>query len=307
MSPIKKILVGLDFSEMDPTLIKFAAFVAKDFSATDICFIHVIRGSRIPKEIKLKYPELSKVASAEKKEQMQALVAAHIDPQLTTSFKYVVKRGQAAKKTLKTAREEAVDLVIVGRKSALKGSGVLSQRLARRLECSLLIVSQDCEPKLKSILVPSDLTDYSALAMKEAINVASNSKLGVAVICQNVYTVPTGYYYSGKTYEEFAQLMEKHARADYEKFIRKIDTKGIEIKAVYSLDSDDDPVEDIYQMAKNSEADILIIGAKGRSSTTALFLGSMAERLIQYNFQIPVLIVRHKGRNAGILDYLKEL
>lgn len=307
MTSTKKILVGLDFTEMDPTLIKFVSFIAKDSPATDIYFIHVIRGSRIPKEIRLKYPELSKAAAAEKKKEMQALVEAHIDPALGVNIEYIVKRGQAAKKALKAANEGGIDLVIVGRKSSLKGSGVLSQRLARRLECSLLIVPENHEPKLNNILVPSDLTNYSTLAMEEAINIATRSKSGAKILCQNVYTVPTGYYYSGKSYEEFAEIMEQHARLNYKKFISKIDTKDADITTIYSLDSDDDPVEDIYQMAITTKADILIIGAKGRSSTAALFLGSMAERLIQRNFQMPVLIVRYKGKNEGLIDYLKEL
>lgn len=307
MYPIKKILVGLDLSEMDPTLIKFVSFIAKSAPIEDICFINVIRESRLPKELKAKFPELAGAAAVERTEKMQDLVRQHIDPKLRANFKFITKKGQAAKKILKVAREEVVDLVIVGRKRTLKGSGVLSQRLARRVECSLLIVPEDSDPKLEKILVPSDLTDYSTIAMEEAIAVASRHTPKAEVICQNVFTVPNGYYYTGKSYEEFGEIMKKHAQSNFEKFIRKIDTQGIQVKPIYSLDADDNPVDDIFQMAQKLEADILIMGAKGRTSTTALFLGSVAERIIQHDFRIPVLIVRYKGKNAGIIDYLKEI
>ena len=307
MYPIKKILVGLDLSELDATLIKFASFIAKSAPTTDICFVNVIRNYSIPEEIRKKYPELAGAASFEKTSKMKEVVEKHIDPELKLNLKFITKQGQAAKKMLKVAKEEGIDLVVVGRKSTLKGSGVLSQRLARRVECSLLIVPEGSEPKLKKVLVPSDFSDYSIIAMEEAIAISLRRDSQVEIICQNVYTVPAGYHYTGKSYEEFSNIMEKNARTDYKRFISKIETKGIKITPYYSLDSDEDPIEDIYQMAIDTKVDSLIIGAKGRTATTALFLGSMAERLIQRNFQIPLLIVRHKGRNAGIIDYIKEL
>lgn len=307
MYPIKKILVGLDQSEMDPTLIRFATFIAKSSPTTDICFINVIRDLNVPEEIKEKFPELAGSASIEKTEYLRSIVQKHLDPSLNVNLKFITKQGQAAKKILKVSKEEEIDMVIIGRKRTLKGSGVLSQRLARRLECSLLIVPESSEPKLRKVLVPSDFSDYSLIAMEEAIAISERRGFQVDVICQNVYTVPAGYHYTGKSYEEFSAIMEKNAKDNYKKFIKKIDTKEVKISPVYSLDSDEDPVEDIYQMAKEVEAEGLIIGAKGRTTATALFLGSMAERLIQKNFEIPVLIVRYKGRNAGIMEYIKDL
>lgn len=307
MYPIKKILVGLDQSEMDPTLIRFATFIAKSSPTTDICFINVIRDLNVPEEIREKFPELTGSASIEKTEYLRSIVQQHLDPSLNLNLKFITKQGQAAKKILKVSKEEEIDMVIIGRKRTLKGSGVLSQRLARRLECSLLIVPESSEPRLRKVLVPSDFSDYSLIAMEEAIAISERRGFQVDVICQNVYTVPAGYHYTGKSYEEFSAIMEKNAKDNYKKFIKKIDTKEVKISPVYSLDSDEDPVEDIYQMAKEVEAEGLIIGAKGRTTATALFLGSMAERLIQKNFEIPVLIVRYKGRNAGILEYIKDL
>ena len=122
-----------------------------------------------------------------------------------------------------------------------------------------------------------------------------------------MFTVPSGYHYTGKTYEEFTQIMRMHAEINYKKFIRKIDTKGHKIIPVYTQDVNDDPVEEIVAKAKEIDADGIIIGAKGRTAATALFIGSMAERLIQYNDSIPLMVTRPKGKNAGILDYILEI
>ncbi|HSJ69116.1 MAG TPA: universal stress protein, partial [Anditalea sp.] len=98
-----------------------------------------------------------------------------------------------------------------------------------------------------------------------------------------------------------------HAEINYKKFIRKIDTKGFDITPIYTKDDDEDPVEDIIQKAIEIEADGIIIGAKGRTAATALFIGSMAERLIQLNDKFPLLVTRPKGKNAGLLDYILEI
>ena len=55
------------------------------------------------------------------------------------------------------------------------------------------------------------------------------------------------------------------------------------------------------------KAEVIIIGAKGKTGATALHIGSMAERLIQFNKSLPLLVTRPKGKNAGVLDYLIDV
>jgi nucleotide-binding universal stress UspA family protein len=197
-------------------------------------------------------------------------------------------------------------MIIIGRKTTLPGTGVAALRLARRASCSLLIIPETTVPKVQKILVPSDFSEYSKDAMEEAIMIAA--KHGNAeIVCQNVFNVPSGYHFTGKTYEEFTAIMQMHAEINYKKFIRKIDTKNIKITPVYTQDDNDDPVQEIIDKALEIGADGIVIGAKGRTAATALFIGSMAERLIQFNDTLPLLVTRPKGKNAGILDYILEI
>jgi nucleotide-binding universal stress UspA family protein len=87
----------------------------------------------------------------------------------------------------------------------------------------------------------------------------------------------------------------------------EIDHKGINIEVVYSLDTNDNPVTDILDFAKEQKPSTIIIGVKGRTATTALFIGSRAEQLIQYNNTFPMMVVRPKGKNSGILDLIMEI
>lgn len=307
MYQIKKLIVCLDQSTLDETLVRFASFIASANQTKKIYFTNVIRNLHIPKEVLEEFPNLIDNMVEEKKTHMMEVVDKYFGDKEGIEFSFVVKEGQLSKKILKLAHEKSADMIIVGRKVNLPGTGVISQRLARRASCSLLIVPEGTAPKMDRLLVPSDFSDYSKDAMEEAILIVEKYGGQAEIVCQNVFTIPSGYHFTGKSYEEFTTIMQMHAEINFKKFIRKIDTKGIEIKPVYTQDEDDDPVEDILAKAKEIQADSIVIGAKGRTAATALFIGSMAERLIQLNDQFPLLVTRPKGKNAGILDYILEI
>ena len=307
MDQIKKLIVCLDQSPLDETLVKFASYIAKFNKSNKVYFIHIVRNLHIPKEVIKDFPHLISSMKSERKSQMKETVERNWDFSNPSEISYLVKEGQLAKKILKITSEKSADMILIGRKASLSGSGVGVQRLARRASCSLLIIPENSIPKIDKILVPSDFSDYSKDALEEAILISERSGKDIEIVCQNVYTVPSGYHFTGKTHAEFAEIMRTHAEIKYKKFIRKIDTKGIKISPLYTQDDDEDPVEDIINKAGEIHADGIIIGAKGRTAATALFLGSVAERLIQLNDKIPLLVTRPKGKNAGILDYILEI
>ncbi|WP_373523226.1 universal stress protein [Aquiflexum sp.] len=307
MYQIKKLIVCLDQSELDATLVRFASFISNVNQTKKIYFTNVIRNLNIPKDVLEEFPHLIDNMVEERKAQMKEVVEMNFGEDHHVEFSYVVKEGQLSKKILKLAHEKSADMILVGRKVTLPGTGVVSQRLARRASCSLLIIPEKSEPKMEKLLVPSDFSDYSKDAMEEAILIVEKYGGNAEIVCQNVFTVPSGYHFTGKSYQEFTAIMLMHAEINFKKFIRKIDSKNIKINPVYTQDEDDDPVEDILAKAKEIGADSIIIGAKGRTAATALFIGSMAERLIQLNDEFPLLVTRPKGKNAGILDYILEI
>lgn len=307
MPLIKKMIVCLDQTPLDQTLLDYAAFLAKVNHTKKIYFSNVIKNLSIPKEVLEEFPNLMENMIMERKEAMKKTVAQFFPEIKGLSISFIVKEGTLSKKILKLAKEKSIDLILIGRKVTLPGTGVAAQRLARRASCSLLILPENTKPVLKKILVPLDFSDYSKDALEEAVEIAEKQGEKVEIICQNVFSVPSAYQFTGKSYEEFSEIMKMHAEINFKKFIRKIDTKTIKIKPEYTLDDDDDPVQEIVSKALELNADAIIIGAKGKTASTALFIGSMAERLIQYNDRLPLLVTRPKGKNAAILDYILEV
>jgi nucleotide-binding universal stress UspA family protein len=100
--------------------------------------------------------------------------------------------------------------------------------------------------------------------------------------------------------------MKKNAQQGFGKFMKKIDKRGIKISEEYSQDTNDNLASDIYDFADKIHPDFIIIGAKVRTATADLFLGSLAEKMVNDKMNHPLLVVRFKGKNAGLLETFRE-
>lgn len=304
MYKFDKILVALDNSQMDEELIKSASFIGHLSESAEVHFINVIKDFETPENLLKQFPNLIEGALKDREVSLEAKVKKHFTserPKVTIS----VIKGHILKEVLSYSAKVKSDLIIVGRKNERKGGGVLNTRIARRASCSLMILPSESAFRVKNILVPLDFSEHSTLAFELAVRIAR--KTGAKITTQNVYQIPVGYHYTGKSKKEFASVMESHASKAFAKLCKKVDLEGIQINQIYTRSQDEHIMEDVYEVAKKISADSIIIGAKGRTAATALFIGSKAEKLIQLDEKFPLIIVRPKGKNAGIIEYLKEL
>ncbi|MFA0963462.1 universal stress protein [Roseivirga sp. BDSF3-8] len=302
----KNVLVGLDLSDLDETLMNFVSFITQSDRVEEINFVYILKEEEFPEALKSEFPDLKEKTIDEKKRIIQSEVDKYL-PDVKQKIDIIVKTGSIGRQMLNIIDIKDIDLIILGRREKSKQSGMLAQRLARRAACALLIIPEDTKPSLERILVPIDFSEYSKLALEKAIDIASVRTEKPQVLCMNVYKVPAGYHYTGKSFKEVAERMKKNARMEFKKFIHKIDKKEVPLKDLYDLDDNNDFTTNIVDVAKNKKADLVVIGAKGRTVSTAFFLGSIAEKLIQLDSDFPLLVMRYKGRNAGFLEFFREL
>ena len=123
--------------------------------------------------------------------------------------------------------------------------------------------------------------------------------------CLNVYDVPAGYYKTGKSFEQFAEIMKGHAQKRYEEFVREVDLKGITAVPRFKLAHKEH--RGIWESIINEpDVHLLVMGAKGRKAGLGVLLGSVTERLIETT-SAPLLAVKRKGAGMGFLDALLKL
>lgn len=305
MEPFKNIVVGMDTSSLDENLVKYASFITDRSSAEKIYFVNIIRNLNVPSDVQKEFPDMVKNATKERELEIQKVVDEHFKPEKNVEVSIKIEKGQGPY-LHDIAKKLKADLVIIGQKKKSKGTGVTTMRLARRASCSLLIVPASAVPKLDKVLVPVDFSENAKLAVVQSIDLVARGGAS-EVVCQNVYRVPVGYHYTGKSFDEFGKVMENNARENFKSFIKEIDTRGVKISEVYSLDRNDNLASDIYDLAAEIKPGIIVIGAKGRTAAAALFLGSLAEKMVHDKMNDPLLVTRFKGKNAGLIETIREL
>ncbi len=305
MFPFKRVLVALDLTEMDETLIAYTAYLNTIFDIEKLYFIHVAKSLELPKRLLEKYPNLMAPADESIEGVIRGKVDKHYKGNKKVEIKIEVREGNAEDKIMRLSDIKEVDLIVMGRKHNLKGSGLLPNRIARIGHCSLLTVPENANIKINKIMVPVDFSKNSQFAVDQGKLIAEKTK--AELVIQNTYSVPSGYHTIGKSYEEFAKIMKEHAKEDAVEFLKncKVDEKKATL--LFSLDDDNEPSNKIHAEAINHNADLIIIASRGRTGLANILLGSVADKILQLKNRVPILVVKNKKHNLGFLDALLRL
>ncbi len=123
----------------------------------------------------------------------------------------------------------------------------------------------------------------------------------------HVYRVPNGFSKTGKSYEEFAQIMEQHAREDAAKFFKEHNIEDTACEMRYKLTKDAAIHDELQDFSEEKDLDMLLIGSQGRTAAASLLLGSVSEEMLHYENNIPLFIVKKKDSNMGFFEALFKL
>lgn len=291
MENFKSVLVGLELSGGDSHLLKYLRLFNSVIHPKKVLFFNVHQEIRIPSPVLEAYPEIEeKINNVFIKDMVEKTENSHLSGCET---EYEAIQGDVVTAIIKKSKEPEVELMLLGRKEHKSRRHLAYKKMARKADCSVLIVPEDSRSSFKKIHVAIDFSASSKNALETALHIASIAK--GEVVCHHVYEVPTGYYKTGKSFTEFAQIMKANAKKDYQKFIEEIDTKGVKLQEVFTLSENGHYSESIEQISTEKRADLIVIGSKGHSLLGSLFIGSTAEALVDSNNNIPLLLVKHKG------------
>jgi len=298
------ILVGLDISEKDDEVLRYTAFLLKHIKCEKMFFMHVTYEHDLPKEIKDQYPELTKATDVEIRSTMKETVESILPRKNRPELFFYVREGYVVQNMLTTVKHDHIDLIIVGKKPHSEQGAQVAIKLTRKTPCSVLRVPMGNDPEITKVLVPIDFSDCSKLAVKRAITIAAETEPKLPLLFFHAYDVPSGYMKTGKSFDEFSEIMKNNASQRFEEFMEDVDLQNVpyEKEFVYSEEVD----EAILDKAHTTRCDLIIVGARGRSASAAFLLGSLSESLIRTS-RIPILAVKKKEEGMGLLDAILKL
>lgn len=296
-------VVGLDLSEMDDRVLEYVRVLNQSFPFRKILFVHISKEQDLPDEILSTYPSLALPLDEGIAIRLEQKIAPFFKSS-ETEFGVIVKHGSPLESFLKISKENDADLVILGRKKSLDGSGLLSGHIVRKSPASILFVTETFKPDIKEILLPVDFSRHSAICYQLAKKF--NGKGQASIRFSHLYDVPIGYYKTGKSYEEFAEIMKTNAAKDFARFQISNDIDKT-TPCAYMLADKGPKARLIYNHALETSTDLILIGSRGRTATSALLIGSVVEKLLQIDDEIPILVVKDKGENMGFFEALMRI
>ena len=303
MYRFQHILSELNFDEADEAVVQYTSLFTHYTRSTELYFSHVQQHlharEELPMDDDILLPTQTEVAT----EKLLKVIKDNYKGYEQTKSELLIQEGNQLKFLLGQIKEHEIDLVIVGREPHTPTSRKLPVKLARKAPCSILIVPEFAQAKVSSIVVPIDFSHHAKDAVEEAISLAIAAKLE-SITLLHLFKLPCGYSKNGKCEEEFCEIMRRNALEEYEYFIEDIDFRGITV--TLDIGHDEHLAHGILEEIKDRNADIVIIGARGRHAGAGVLLGSITEDLIAKS-PVPVLAVKEKGRGMSLFESILKL
>lgn len=292
-SKINKILVCLDLTEMDQVLMRYARHFCELLGTVEQAwFVH---------NIKFEYPEEAESLMAELERPLPDLISEEINERVQLHFQpdshditwevLATDNAFTAQALTNVANKNDIGLVICGKKISYQGSGQVAEKMLRlpAFRGNLLMVPETAPHRMERLLVPNDFSASSTKALKIAHQIASGAD--ARITCQHVYTIPM-HYFPYIPVEGFRESMEEQAKKDLKKFREALPEELKEISCEFTYSKGRTVAQTVYDFAVNNNKDLIVIGSKGRSGMPAVLLGSTAIQLLQFDFHVPLLVVR---------------
>lgn len=208
----KKIMVHLNFDDNDKNLMDYVGFISKVAKSEEICFAHVSDTFDIPEDIKRIYPELKAPLGTTVENRMKEFADEHYDGNPEAKLTFKAMEGSLLGLLISSSKKYDIDLMIIAHEADENASNyALSEKLARKAFCSVLMVPRNTRMRLDKIMVAVDFSDHSLNAIDVGSAFAKATK-GNEISILNTYRVPEGYYKTGKSYEEFSAVLLENAK-----------------------------------------------------------------------------------------------
>lgn len=294
MGPLKNILLAADGSKHSEGAIKEAIYLAKSCVAK----LSVIYVLEINPELETEGQKLV--------EKMENEARGHIDEIRKRAARENVECEVIARRTdqpFKAIVEEAekrnIDVIVMGRRgrTGLKKAfmGSVTAKVIGYAPCKVLIVPVDARIDCKNIMIATDGSKYSEAAAAEAISIAK--RCGSKLIVVSVVSLETKQHYetgfmTSRLKKELDEVRWKDSPEAAERNINAVremaKNEGVNAEGLALIGR---PYEAIVEAAKENNADIIVLGAHGKTGIERLLMGSVTERVIALS-PCTVLVVK---------------
>jgi len=278
-------MVALDLSSMDKIVLNYLSYLTKIWNVAHVDFIHNI-----------KQTELHNILDdfVEDDIQLEDIIERELSRLVKDNYTgsaafdiHVASDNYTESILTYFANKNNIDLVILGKKSELKGTGGIGLKLINMLDCHMMLVPEEVKNSLDHILIPTDFTTNSAKSFQMAIQMQAQHDCKLqALYVFNILFV----YFPYIDREKAIDKTQQHIETKFISFAKRFKLNDIPFEHVYQENLSIG--ENIRDYAKKKGSDMIVMSAKGGNKLTSLFIGSITKEMLLQNFIAPLLIVK---------------
>lgn len=257
-------------------------------------FTRILVGLADPRDTRGLLPYASYVAA---RSPASSVHIAHVTPEDGVSIEEAVARhfgsrprvtaevtnGAPIDRLLQIAGQGAYDLLLIGHHRKQGGRRSLARRLAMKAPCAVWMVPDGSPAQVTSVLTPIDYSERSGQALRTGCEIAAATAARVTAV-----------------HVSFDNAASDAAYLDFE---RQWAVPGMPVKARF--ENNPGVTATIARVAAEEEADLVVMGTRGRTIAAAILLGSESEQMIRET-DIPILLVKKAGERRGLLELLLD-
>ena len=294
---IRQAIVALELGSTDEAILDYLDFFTSQAPMGAAYFLHVVPkfdlfNKMYEREVQglISNYELNEDVIA----RMEGKIRDRLTKKNTVHIEFDVREGDPLEELLKDAEDVGADLAIIGQKSSSDKHGILARNLARKVRCNALIIPEQAKPQLKKILVPVDFSENSVKALQTALAINRQLEEQAIVVALNVYDMPNmSVYRVQKSREQLKKMLEEDRREAFRAFLRTHAPEEADAIETVLIERIDPGIPSyITDYGRSADIDLIVMGAKGHSKVELLLLGSITEKVLTVNEQIPILVVK---------------
>ncbi len=283
-----KLLVFLDLTPMDSSLMENVKRITNEMSIEKIGFCHYVEIQEVTDNVNSYFKDLD--APLDEILRDEITETAEQFGFLPDNFEVLIHIRGGKDSLTDWVNNSEYDLCIFGKKVIHVGTGVFSGRLCRLVEKPILFVTESTLISMDRVLVPTEFSHYS----KKVVNLINGLKdfKPKDITALHVYHVPPAYFpFISEQSDDLIEKAKAHARKKMDHFVEKsFPNRHVQRELIYAGENTTAKV--IFDYAVTHHMDLVIMGVKGKTDDDNILIGSVSENLIKRDKNIPVLLVK---------------
>jgi len=184
---------------------------------------------------------------------------------------------------LRRVKRTSADLLVLGSNGSSdpsKGAGALATKCVRKAATKVLLVRGYHGERFKTVVACVDFSESSHRVIEQAIRVAQQD--GASLRLLHVFSPPwKGANYVPRPSQEDQQHHSGSLNERMQVALQSFESETRALQVETSVVENARESDGIVQFIKDSAADLVIVGTRGRTGMKSILLGTVAERIVR--------------------------